>query len=210
MPYTIRTSRTKIRCWDPRDARRLQDAINDSLESLLPWMPWAKDEPKQYRSKIETIRFFRGSFDLGKDFVFGIFDHEESEVLGGCGLHTRGGAYSLEIGYWINREYQNRGYATEVTRALMKVAFELSGIDNVRICCDVKNAASLRVIEKVGFEKEGILLHQQKNTNDEFQDFQVAVFLRDSYTGSEISRQEIVAYDAVGDTIEFDEDTENE
>ena len=42
-----------------------------------------------------------GPFDLGTDFVMGIFDRDESGVLGGTGLHKRRGAHALEIGYWI-------------------------------------------------------------------------------------------------------------
>jgi RimJ/RimL family protein N-acetyltransferase len=196
-PYRIETSRTIIRCWDPCDAEILQQAINSSVDSLIPWMPWAKGEPKEYITKIDTLRFFRGNFDLNNEYVYGIFNKNESIVLGGCGLHTRSGEYSLEIGYWINKEYQNKGYATEITRSLIKTAFELSDIDNIRIQCDIKNNKSLRVIEKVGFIKEGIELHKQMNANDEFQDIQLAVLLRSDYNQSTIKNEQIKVYNAI-------------
>lgn len=201
VPYSIETVRTIIRCWSPKDAAKMQKAIDASVDSLLPWLPWAKGEPKDFRSKIDTLRFFRGNFDLGNDFVYGIFDKNESEVLGGCGLHTRVGKYSLEIGYWINKRHQNSGFATEITRALIKTAFDLSDIDNIQINCDIKNEASLRVIDKVGFRKEGILLHKQKDANGDFEDLQISAILRDDYLRSDIRNDEIDVFDVMGELI---------
>ena len=45
-PYRIETERLVLRCWDPRDAPLLKDAIDSSLDHLRPWMPWAREEPK--------------------------------------------------------------------------------------------------------------------------------------------------------------------
>jgi RimJ/RimL family protein N-acetyltransferase len=201
VPYRIETARSVIRCWSPKDAVIFQKALNASVDSLLPWLPWAKGEPEDYRTKIDTLRYFRGSFDLGQDFVYGIFTAEEDEVIGGCGLHTRAGKFSLEIGYWINKTYQNVGYATEITRALAKTAFELSDIDNIQIHCDVRNAPSLRVIEKVGFKTEGVLLHKQKDANGEFQDLQIAAFLREDYLRSDLKKEHIKAFNVLDEAI---------
>ena len=51
-------------------------------------MPWAHDEPQSLDEKVALLRLFRGNFDLGQDFVYGVFSADESEVLGGTGLHT--------------------------------------------------------------------------------------------------------------------------
>ena len=72
-PYVVRTERLTIRCWDPRDAPLLKEALDTSLEHLRPWMPWAMDEPKPLDEKVELLRRFRGQFDLGEDFVYGVF-----------------------------------------------------------------------------------------------------------------------------------------
>ena len=44
-PYRIETDRLTIRCWEPRDAPLLKQAVDASLDHLRPWMPWARDEP---------------------------------------------------------------------------------------------------------------------------------------------------------------------
>ena len=54
-------------------------------------MPWAEHEPQPLDQKVELLRTFRGGFDLGQDFVYGILAPDESQALGGTGLHTRVG-----------------------------------------------------------------------------------------------------------------------
>jgi RimJ/RimL family protein N-acetyltransferase len=44
--YKIITERLIIRCYEPSDAESLKSAIDESLEHLLPWMPWTKNEPE--------------------------------------------------------------------------------------------------------------------------------------------------------------------
>src|SRR5262249_38925656 len=100
-PYRIVTERAVVRCWEPRDAPLVKDAIDSSLDELREWMPWALNEPQTVEEKVELLRRFRGQFDLGEGFVYGIFSPDESEVVGGTGLHKRVGADAFEIGYWI-------------------------------------------------------------------------------------------------------------
>ena len=109
IPYRIEIEDGPVvRCWDPRDAPLLKDAVDSSLEHLRRWMPWAHDDPQEVGQKAELLRRFRGQFDLGQDFVFGIFAPDESEVLGGTGLHTRAGDGGLEIGYWVRADRTRR------------------------------------------------------------------------------------------------------
>jgi RimJ/RimL family protein N-acetyltransferase len=156
-PYRIVTERLVLRCWNPRDAPLLKDAVDSSLDSLRPWMPWARNEPTSVEEKAQLLRRFRGRFDLGQDFVYGIFDAEEAEVVGGTGLHTRVGDDALEIGYWIRDSRVGQGYATEVTAALTRVAFEVCEVDRVEIRVDPDNATSLAIPRRLGFGEEATL-----------------------------------------------------
>ena len=108
-PYRIETERLVVRCWEPRDAPLLKDAVDSSLEHLRPWMPWAHEDPQPLEAKVELLRGFRGRFDLGQDFVYGIFSPDESEAVGGTGFHTRRGEGIFEIGYWIRASRVRRG-----------------------------------------------------------------------------------------------------
>lgn len=197
-PYKIETARTIIRCWNPDDAGKMQDAINISIDSLLPWMPWAKNEPRDFSTKAAAIQQFRDNFDSGKDFVYGIFTRDGSEVIGGCGLDPGVGDHSVEIGCWINIKFQNQGYSTETTKSLIKAAFELCDIDRVQISFHVRNRQSLRVAEKVGFKIENNLLHGETNADDEFHDSIVAILSRNDYRESDIKNEPVNFYDQAG------------
>ncbi len=99
--YRIETDRLVLRCYQPADAPLLKAAIDASLDSLHPWMPWALDKSKPLHEKVKRLRQFRGQFDLGQDFVYGAFNAAETELLGSSGLHTRVGPDAREIGYWV-------------------------------------------------------------------------------------------------------------
>ncbi|MEO7839208.1 MAG: N-acetyltransferase, partial [Anaerolineales bacterium] len=73
--YRIETKRLVIRCWKPEDAAMIQEAAAASKEHLLPFMPWAADEPQTVEQKVQLTRRFRGLFDRGEDYVYGIFNN---------------------------------------------------------------------------------------------------------------------------------------
>ncbi len=62
-----------------------------------------------------------------------------------------------EIEYCIGRAFQNRGYATEATKAVIAYGFHEIGLHKIQICTMTNNAPSKRVIEKCGFTYEGTL-----------------------------------------------------
>lgn len=156
-PYRLRTERLVIRCWHPRDAPLLREAIDSSLEHLRPWMPWARDEPKSLPETVHILRGFRGAFDLGQDYFFGVLTADESQVVGGTGLHTRVGADAFEIGYWIRADRTGEGLATEVAAALTRVAFAVCGVERLEIHVDPDNTPSCRIPAKLGYTQEATL-----------------------------------------------------
>jgi RimJ/RimL family protein N-acetyltransferase len=156
-PYRIETERLVVRCWDPRDAALLKDAVDSSLDHLRAWMPWAEDAPQSLEETVKLLRSFRSLFDTGENFVMGIFSADESEALGGTGLHPRTDPWSFEIGYWVRASAARRGIATESTAALTRVGFEICGVDRIDIRIDPENEASKGVPRKLGFVEEATL-----------------------------------------------------
>ncbi len=68
-------------------------------------------------------------------------------------------AGSAEVGYSVVREYRDRGIATEAVRALVYEGFGRVQLRRVRAYCVPENKASRSVLERVGFETDGILPH---------------------------------------------------
>lgn len=199
--YRIQTHRLVIRCWNPADAPLAKAAVDQSIEHLRPWMPWAHQEPQDLQQKIDLLRQFRGKFDLGQDFVYGIFNREGTQVLGGTGLHTRVGEAAREIGYWIRQDHINQGLATEVSAALTKVAVEIDRVKRVEIHCDLRNVRSAAIPRKLGFTHEGTLYRQLTPIEGELVDIMIWTLRADDYPATPAASAEIEAFDALGRRI---------
>lgn len=201
-PYLLRTGRLTIRCWEPRDAPLLKEAVDASLDHLRPWMPWAWDEPKPVEEKAELLRAFRGRFDLNEDFVYGIFAPDESEVIGGSGLHTRVGSGALEIGYWIRASRVGNGFARETAAALTKAAFRVCAVDRVEIRVDPTNGPSLRVPRALGFTEEATLRRRLPAGGDDVaRDCIVFSLFADDLDASPVAQAGAEAFDVLGRSL---------
>ena len=79
--------------------------------------------------------------------------------IGGMGLTTRQGdlRHSAEIGYWLGRPFWGRGIATAAVKVLTAYGFETLGLIRIDARVRTGNAASVRVLEKVGYQREGLL-----------------------------------------------------
>jgi RimJ/RimL family protein N-acetyltransferase len=196
--YRIETERLVIRCYQPGDAPMMHAAITGSIAHLRPWVPWARQEPKELDWMVGFIRMFRGQFDLGQDAVYGIFDKTESEQIGGTGLHNRIGKDAREIGYWINVKHANRGYATEAVRALMRVAFEIEQLSRLEIRCDPENVFSRRIPLRLGFRHEMTLRSNSTDGDGRLVDLMVWALGRLEYEASEEEDIALRAYDFMG------------
>src|SRR4029078_5132254 len=77
------------------------------------------------------------------------------ELVGACGLGRRPSG-AVEMGYWIARPFWARGFATEACTALIEIArtLRLASLEGAHF---LDNAASARVLEKLGFEPLGIV-----------------------------------------------------
>ncbi len=194
--YRIVTPRLVIRCWNPIDAPLLKAAVDENLDHLQPWMPWANDEPTTLSHKIQLLRKFRGNFDLGTDFVYGIFNLDETKVFGGTGLHLRRGDKAREIGYWIHKEQLNQGLATEVSAALTKVAIEIDGVDRVEIHCGPSNIRSASVPRQMGFVHEATLKRRLVDSSGELRDTMIWTLFAADYPTSPAADSQLTAFDA--------------
>jgi RimJ/RimL family protein N-acetyltransferase len=149
LPECISTPRLELRLWTEDDVDALGAAIAASLEHLRPWMPWVEFEPLARADRVALIRTWHEDHRSGRAAVYGVFC--DRTVVGGCGLHRRGGPGVLDIGYWIHADHVRRGYAKELARALTDAALAQPGIDRVDIHHDRANVASGAVPRSLGF-----------------------------------------------------------
>ncbi|HNT25701.1 MAG TPA: GNAT family protein [Anaerolineales bacterium] len=199
--YQIFTHRLLLRCWQPTDAAQLGAVIEANITHLLPWLNFAADEPRPLEERIGMLRRWRGNFDLGQDFVYGVFSRDGKNILGSTGLHTRQGIDTREIGYWIDQGHANQGLATELSAALTKVAFEIDHVRRVEIHCDVLNQASAAVSRKLGYRHEATLHARTTDHQGRPREMMIWTLFADEYSASPSAKAEIEAYDVVGRRI---------
>jgi len=198
--YRIETDRLVIRCYQPSDLNLLANSIHENIEHLKPWMPWAHFEPTSLDEKLSRLVRFRGLFDTHQDCIYGIFNKDESVLVGGTGLHPRLGEQELEIGYWIHKDYINQGLVTESTSSLIQVAFEVLHTHRIEIHCHPSNYASAAIPRKLGFTHEGTL--REKNAFlDGWHDSMIWGLLDSEYPESPASKFKIKVYNANGSII---------
>ena len=76
-------------------------------------------------------------------------------VVGSAGFHGEPKDGVVELGFGIHESHRNTGYATEAASALIGWALEQPEVIEVVSECDEANAASMRVLEKIGMARTG-------------------------------------------------------
>jgi RimJ/RimL family protein N-acetyltransferase len=196
-PYRIETERLVVRCYGPTDAPLLKDAVESSLDHLRPFSAWVDDEPQPVEQKVALLKQFRIAFDSAEAFVYGIFDRDEREQLGGCGLHPRIGPGGLEIGYFVRASATRQGIATEAAAVLTRVGFEVCEADRIEIRIDPQNVKSFGIPQKLGFPVEATLRRRlPARPGQPLRDVTIHTLFREDYDAA-IAPQ-LRAYDALG------------
>ena len=112
----------------------------------------------------ETWRFLRRHLDHWDRHGYGLWafrDKTDGRFVGRAGLYSThvGGHDEVELAYALMAEYWNRGLATEMAEAILRVAFERLGMTDLVCFTLTTNRASQRVMEKAGFEYEREVVH---------------------------------------------------
>ena len=147
----IRLQRSTLRPWRESDAEALARHANEREISRN-----MRDAfPHPYT--LELARSWLASVAPARPVLFFAID-VAGEAVGGIGVTPLKDVYrrSGEIGYWLARPHWNRGIVSEAVNAITNYAF--ADLDLVRVQTGVFewNAASMRVLEKCGYAREGV------------------------------------------------------
>jgi RimJ/RimL family protein N-acetyltransferase len=183
----IRTARLLIRCKRHADAPLLKRAVDSSLDHLRQWMPWAMHEPSELWVIEERIAQFQREFQRGQDRTYAIFNAEETEILGGIGLHPGEVPDTLELGYWLRADQTGQGLATEAASALAQAAFTELGAQRIEIRCDPRNLRSAHIPERLGFRLERVLIADTLTPTGEPRDTMVWAMTAGEFAASRLS-----------------------
>jgi aminoglycoside 6'-N-acetyltransferase len=82
-------------------------------------------------------------------------------LIGDVGVNLHDNRMQAEIGFTLAAGYQGHGYATEAVRRVMEHLFDDQGLHRVSAECDARNTSSARLLDRLGFQREG---HRPANT----------------------------------------------
>jgi RimJ/RimL family protein N-acetyltransferase len=174
----LESARLRLRMLRDEDVPALFEIFGDS-EVMRYWSSPALTDKAGARALLDDIRRHFAARSL---FQWGIARRDDDAIVGTATIfqidreHRRG-----EIGFAIGRAHWGRGFASEAVTTLIRFAFEQLHLHRIEADPDPQNAASIRVLERQGFKREG-LLRERYFLDGEPQDAEYYGLLRREWT----------------------------
>ena len=150
----VRAERVKLRWLTEADVPSLFAVFSDP-EVMRYWSSEPMADPGEAEALLDDIR---AHFAAGTLFQWGVALTGDDRVVGTCTLSNLDGRNRRgEIGYALAREQWGKGLMGEALTALLDYAFTTLGLHRIEADVDPGNAASLRLLGRLGFRREGLL-----------------------------------------------------
>lgn len=154
----IETERVVLRAPQMSDYPAWAKLRATSRDFLVPWEPlWALDELSRASFRRRVRHYLR---DMREDMGYALFvyDTQSTALVGGITLCNvrRGVTQSCTLGYWVGAAHAKRGYMTAAVRAVVPFVFDSLELHRLEAACLPTNTASMRLLKRVGFTREGL------------------------------------------------------
>jgi ribosomal-protein-alanine N-acetyltransferase len=129
----------------------------ESRDFLTPWEPiWPADDLTRAAFRRRLKRYDEDQ-RTDQSYALLVFRTDRNALVGGITLANvrRGVAQAGSIGYWVGARYARHGFMTAAMRALVPHAFDSMRLHRLEAACIPTNAASIALLEKTGFQREG-------------------------------------------------------
>jgi len=134
----------------------LHEAIAETLPDLVPWLPWARIDHGPAETR-RYLRAARSAWSRQSAFEFVIELRDSERIAGVTSLHRIDWLRaSAGLGYWVRRSEWGSGIATEAANAALAHAIHGLRLHRIEALVALENKASQRVVEKLGFTREGV------------------------------------------------------
>jgi len=167
--------KTTLRKWKIEDAQQLSEMLNNqkilaNLRDGLPF-PYTIDDAKEY---------IQAMLDSDQDQTFAYAITDEDRVIGSIGVFRKDNIHfqTAELGYYIAEPDWGQGHGTRAVKQICELIFETTDIIRVFAEPFARNLGSCRILEKAGFQLEGIL---RKNAlkNGQTEDMKLYALVRE-------------------------------
>lgn len=152
----LETERLRLEPWWPDDWREFRPIARDPevMRYINGGIPWDDEQVKEFIDR-QVRHFDQYSFCLWR-----LSELVEPTVIGFCGLQPLVGTPDIEIGWWLAPRHWGKGLATEAAKCVLADGFERCGLERVVAIARPDNAASRRVMLKLGMQYEGNALYK--------------------------------------------------
>ena len=151
---TLKASRVSLRWLSDRDTAALF-GIFSNPEVMQYWSNTPYCDVTEAEALLSEIH---DGFANKTLFQWGVVRNEDDTVIGTCTLFKLDTPNRrAEIGYVLGREHWGKGYMGEALERLLKFCFEDLDLTRLEADVDPDNAASVRSLESLGFQREGYL-----------------------------------------------------
>ena len=184
LPDELLGERVLIRPLRPGDGAALWEAVEESREQIVPWLPWVEKTLGEGDCEAAARRG-AARWQTREDLMVSVWDREVGRYLGGSGLHRIDWSVpAFEIGYWLRTSVWGMGYVSEAVRLLCGLAFDTLHGQRVEIRCDAKNARSIAVPRRTGFAEEGCLRNQCRDGSGGLRDTLIFAMTPEDYAAA--------------------------
>ncbi len=180
----VRGEHVTLRVPQPQDYADWAELRAISREHLRPWEPeWSRDELTRASFR-RRLRYYHKDIREEVGYSFFIVRTGDSQLLGGLTLSNirRGVTQATSIGYWIGQPYAGQGYMTEAVRQASRFVFDGLALHRIEAACLESNFASMAVLERNGFQREG-LARKYLKIDGRWQDHILFALLREDLNG---------------------------
>lgn len=184
----LQHDRIGVRPLRRRDARRWAELRAQHADWLKPWeasLPPEAGRPTV--SYVEMIGMLRRRARRGEAMPFAVT--WDKAMVGQVSVnHVIGGSSrSASLGYWVAQSHAGRGVVPVAVALVCDHLFGVVGLHRLEIAVRPENAASLRVVQKLGFESIG-LARGYLHINGQWRDHQLFQLVRDDLNDTVLSR----------------------
>lgn len=151
---TLSSQRVVLRWLEDSDLPRLFDIFSDARVMRY----WSSEVWKDEADGIRLIEGIRQCFAEGSLYQWGVARRTDDSIIGTCTLaHVDAQNRRAEVGFSLRHDHWGQGYMSEALHTLLHFAFEELGLQRIEADVDPRNAPSLRLLERLGFQREGYL-----------------------------------------------------
>jgi ribosomal-protein-alanine N-acetyltransferase len=124
---------------------------------LAPFSPSSSLKDISRNGYLARLAFYQQDWKDDRSYAFSIF-LKEGELIGGITINNivRGAGQMATLGYWLDEGMSGKGYMTEAVGLAADFAFHALKLHRLQAGCLPHNTASRRVLEKCGFQEEGL------------------------------------------------------